>query len=273
MQNSIKNWLDGARALLQDTGIASSGLDSELLLSKSIDCSREYLISHNDEILTEKVTEQANQWLKRRLNREPLAYIFGEKEFYRRNFIVTPDTLIPRPETEIIIELFEKYNLKGRVLDVGTGTGCIGLTLKIEHPEISLTISDISNSALKIARKNAKKLEVKPVRYIVSDLLDHWLHHAKPKKFYVIVSNPPYVDSSWEVSPETHTEPGTALYADDNGLELIKKLIDQSKDLLEGEGYLILEADPRQHQAIISYAQEYKLVEQDGFILLLQKVA
>lgn len=273
MQISIQSWLHNAHHTLQQVGVSSARLDSELILARSLNKNREFLLAHSEEEISTNAQRQANIWLKRRMQREPLAYIFGEKEFYRRVFTVSPDTLIPRPETEIVIELFKKYSLKGRVLDVGTGSGCVGLTLKLESPSINITISDVSSKALDIARKNGQQLSAKPVRYVESDLLRHWLSHTKPKKFNTIVANLPYVDTSWEVSPETHTEPETALYADDSGLELIKKLIDQSKDLLEREGHLILEADPRQHQEIISYAQEYKLIEQDGFILLLQKVA
>lgn len=267
----IETWLESARQQLAKANIPSAQLDVELLLSRTLDKPREYLLAYGEEELPTSVENKASEWLKKRAKREPLAYIFGEKEFYGRNFIVSPDTLIPRPDTEIVIELAKKYSLQGRVLDVGTGSGCIGLTLKAENPDINLTLSDISPEALEITRKNAKVLDIKPVRYVVSDLLEHWLGHEKPKQFNVIIANLPYVDRSWEVSIETKYEPDIALFAPDTGLELIKKLIDQSEQLVATNGYLVLEADPRQHKAIVAYASNYSLVEINEFIVVLRK--
>lgn len=270
---TIQQWLQNASQSLKKSGIPSHQLDAGILLSYSIKKSREYLRAHDDKVLSPAQLTRADILLKRRLNREPLAYILGKKEFYGRDFIVTPDTLIPRPETEAIIELVKKYHIKGRVLDVGTGSGCIGLTIKAENPAIDLIVSDTSSEALDIARKNAKTLEIKPVRYVVSNLLEHWLSHQKPKPFDVIVANLPYVDREWVVSPETAYEPDPALFSSDNGLSLVKQLIAQAaQHVLVAKGYLILETDIRQHMAVISYAQEhgFEHIETSGLILLLR---
>lgn len=267
---NITSWLTKASGDLAKFDIDSALLDAQLLLAAALCKQREYLLAHGNEGLSDHELLQANNWLYRRLNREPIAYILGHKEFYGRDFIVSPNVLIPRPESEIIIELFKRHKLAGRVLDVGTGSGCIGLTLKAEHPDISLTMSDISEPALHVARKNAKKLNIKPVRFIKSDLLSHWLSHKKPKKIDVIVANLPYVDTAWDVSPETSYEPHDALYSRDSGLSHIKKLITQAQTLQSVGGHLLLEADTRQHSKIQVHCREngYELVELDGFVAI-----
>lgn len=196
--------------------------------------------------------------------------------FYGRDFLVTKDVLTPRPETEQIIDevlsLCGKPILPGikpqktaldpknlKILDVGAGSGCIAITLKKELEEADIYASDISEKALKIAGKNAKNLNAK-VDFINSNLLENITFAPD-----IIVANLPYVDKDWNwLDKEALKEdPDIALYAEDHGLELIKKLIDTSKSK-----YLILEADPSQHQTIVNYAKNYKLIKQNGFILV-----
>jgi release factor glutamine methyltransferase len=211
----------------------------------------------------------------------PRAYLEGVQDFYGRDFIVTPDVLIPRPETEQIIDAV--LNLAGKpylpgvkpaprvlpknpvILDVGTGSGCIAITLKMEIPEAEIKAVDISKPALKIAQKNALKFGVDPNLFIISNLLEN-------VKFTpdVIVANLPYVDENWDwLDKESlNKEPNIALYAKEGGLELIKKLIDQSTE--KRVKYLILEADPCQHKKIIDYINnKYKLIDKRGYILTL----
>ena len=209
----------------------------------------------------------------------PIAYKSDYQDFYGRNYIVTPDVLIPRPETEQIIDTI--LNLAGKpylpgikasqnqlpknptILDVGTGSGCIAITIKKELPEANVYASDISEKALSIARKNAQNHGV-PIHFIISHLLDN-------VKFTpdVIVANLPYVDKNWDWLDENALsyEPSLALYAEDHGLKLIKELINQSA--IRQVTRLVLEADPCQHSVITSYAQKhgYQLKETRGFIL------
>lgn len=271
---TIHSWLVNAERQLEEADISSSRLDAELLLCHTLKKERTWLIAHGNETLERKLLHESEASLERRLAREPIAYIVGYKEFYGRTFIVTSDTLIPRSETEDLIELIAKqlHSSSVRLLDVGCGSGCIGITLKLEVPALNVTLSDISNSALKVAQKNAHRLGAKQVRYVTSNLLDHWLSHEKSKVFDIIVANLPYVDRSWKTSPELKHEPDVALYARDNGLALIKKLITQSKSLLVNNGYLALEADPEQHEAIIRYAEpNLRHIETQGYALILQK--
>lgn len=269
----ISTWLQGAAGQLKNAGIDSARLDAELLLAATIHEPRTYLHAHSDEKLSPNQIASAKTKLSSRLDRVPIAYILGEKEFYGRSFIVSPQALIPRPESEELVNLIKKYiKSNSTILDVGTGSGCIGLTLKLELPNTKITVSDISNEAIALARKNAQNLGVTSVDYILTDLLDHWLHNEKSDQFDCIVANLPYVDRSWQVSPETTSEPDLALFADDNGLSLIKKIIVQAPEILPDAGLLVLELDTRQIPEIISFAakNDFEIIAQKPFALVLK---
>ena len=200
--------------------------------------------------------------------------------FYGRDFVVTKNVLIPRPETEMMVDavlnLAGKAYLPGikptrrklpnnpRILDVGTGSGCLAISIALELPEASVTASDVSKDALRVAKDNAKLLNAK-VEFIESDLLS-----GVSGDYDVIVANLPYVDEDWDwIDKEALAkEPRIALYAEDGGLELIKKLISQVA--MRKIKYLVLEADPCQHNEIIEYAAEfdYSLFETRGFVLV-----
>lgn len=279
---TINSWLDNATTQLSAVGIPTARLDAELMLSHQLQQSRTWLIAHqNDNIIDLNTLENASKLLEKRLHRVPIAYITNHKEFYNRSFFVNESVLIPRPESETIIELLEDLletfeedvaasqpsatgvqprraasekeegsSSRIKLLDIGTGSGALGITTKLEFPHVSVTVSDISEEALRVARKNAKVLGATPLRYAQSDLLEHWLSHSNPKKFDIIVANLPYVDHEWERSPETDHEPALALFADDHGLALIKKCMQQASILTSVGGYLLLEADPEQHSEI-----------------------
>ncbi len=213
----------------------------------------------------------------------PKAYRDGFQDFYGRDFIVTPEVLIPRPETEQLIDAI--LNLAGKaylpgvmpsprvlpenpnILDVGTGSGCIAITIKLELPEAKVHAVDISEPALTIARKNAIKFGVDPSIFTISDLLENI--NFTPD---VVVANLPYVDENWKWLNKDllDKEPKIALYANHEGLELIKNLIEQSAS--RNIKYLILEADPCQHKEIISFANKFFYYKREirGFCILLE---
>ena len=257
---TIETWLHEATQLFKQNGIPSARLDAEIILAHTLRKSRTYLHAHNEEIIDDYTLEIVNARTDLRLDRTPIAYIIGHKEFYGRRFKVTPSTLIPRPESETLISLLiellpQSVSLLSetpkRLVDVGTGSGCLGITAKLERPELDVTLSDISNHALNVARTNAKTLEA-DVAILRSDLLSEY-----PFSPDIIIANLPYVDLSWERSPETKYEPEEALFADDDGLSLIKKLIAEASTRLTSNGLLFLEADPRQHTALIHYAKNH----------------
>lgn len=247
-----------------------SHLDAELILAHALNKERVFLHAHPDYELTESEQKKAEDYLKRRQNHEPVAYILGSKEFYGREFAVTPDTLIPRPETEAIIDLVKELSLeKPKILDVGTGSGCIAITLKLELPESNVMAVDISEKALAVAEKNANNLHAN-LEFKKSDLLKN-----VDEKFDIIVANLPYVDKNWDwLSPELDFEPETALYSEDFGLKDIKNLILESNTKLAEQGKLILESDISQHKAIESFVKSntnMRLVKTSGLAQMFEK--
>jgi len=280
-------------------GCGISRLDAELLLVYVLRKPREWVLAYTEYELSEKILQQLNSLATEVLQNTPLAYILRYKEFYGRKFVVTPDVLIPRPETEQLVELAlslrssssfsnwgwrsnpggDKTNLDRhvanaprddtlRVLDIGTGSGCIGITLKLEHPELDVTLSDISKKALEVAKENSDQLGA-DVEIIRSDLISD----IRSDLYDLTVANLPYVDKTWQISESTKYEPATALFASDGGLELIKKLIRQAPDHLTTNGHLALEADPRQHREIIKFAtgHGFQHIKTDGFAILFQR--
>jgi release factor glutamine methyltransferase len=273
---AIKDWLQDAARQLADAGISSAKLDAEIILAHTIRQGRTYLHAHNDELLSSQQQEIADARLQLRIDRTPIAYIVGHKEFYGRPFRVNPATLIPRPESETIITLLKELTAQTtinldhqpkRLVDVGTGTGCLGITAKLEIPELEVSLIDISRHALNVAELNAKHLAAN-VAIIRSDLLSNY-----PMTADYIVANLPYVNPEWERSPETNYEPSLALFADEEGLALINKLLEQAPSHLQTHGYLLLEADPRQHADIVQAAKAHHFIlrEARDFIILLQK--
>lgn len=268
----IKAWIDDATHQLIEAGIETAKLDAELILAHTLRKPRTFLHAHGDTELTSRQYEIANARLYLRLDRTPLAYIIGHKEFYGRPFKVTPATLIPRPESESFLDLLQNIlpNTKAlltdspkRLVDIGTGSGILGITAKLEHPELDVTLVDTSRHALNVARANALSLDA-DIHVLESDLLSRYDFVAD-----IILANLPYVDTEWDRSPETNQEPPEALFAKDGGLYLIKKLIEQTGSKLHTKGYLLLEADPRQHSDIVQFAKAHHFTKLDteGFVI------
>lgn len=266
----LKDWLAHAADQLQRVDINSARLDAELILCSVLNQNRTWLLAHDDMEVEAEVVALANRRLKQRLNREPLAYIFGSKEFYGRTFLVTPDVLIPRPDTEIMIELLTELvaaNQAASLVDVGTGSGAIAITAKLELPALAVTASDISPAALKVAADNASRLKA-VIKLRHSNLLE-----TINGSFDIICANLPYVDQAWQTSPETGFEPALALFADEGGLALIRQLISQAAQRQPSGGLLLLEADRRQHDDVIELARlgGYSWHQAREFIVVFKK--
>mgnify|MGYP001419279789 CR=1 FL=1 len=266
---TIRDWLESATTQLKQSGALSATLDAELLLADALGRDRTWLHAHDDDNLPDNTLAIAESNLALRIGHTPIAYIIGHREFYGRNFIVTTNVLIPRPETEQLIEYVLRLDPEQpQILDVGTGSGAIAITLDLELQAAQIVASDISSAALKIATRNAKNLESN-VHFAQSDLLND-----VSGQFDLIVANLPYVDRTWQVSPEIKTEPELALFADDHGLELIKRLIVQAAQHLVKNGTLLLELDTRQIAATIEFSKKhgYHVSETGPFLLALQLV-
>ena len=269
-KSTISFWLKNAAKSLKDAGIASARLDAELILANTLRKNRTYLHAHLDEEIDPRRVDIANARLDLRLDRVPMAYILGYKEFYGRKFTVCPAVLVPRPESEDMISLFldaTAGEIERKVLiDVGTGSGCLGITAALERTNISVILSDISKDALRIAEKNADEHRAR-VKIQQQSLLNGQL---EPVDY--IFANLPYVDKDWEVSPELQYEPKIALFTEDGGLKLILELIQQAPRCLTPNGQLFIEADPTQHERIIQAAakQNFKLVTIQRYIIVLR---
>jgi len=222
-------------------------MNAELLLMFVVECDRAYLYGHPERELTDKEAADYETALAQRSAGMPAQYITGHQEFWGMDLIVTPAVLIPRPETEHVVEkVLELVGQAGspattKIVDVGTGSGCIALALAKELPQAEVHATDISPAALEIARANACRHQ-----------LDHrvYFHQADllagldPQAFDLVVSNPPYVGNSEEDEVQLEVrkfEPRTAVFAGETGMEVISRLISQARDVLKPGGWLVME--------------------------------
>jgi release factor glutamine methyltransferase len=245
-------------------------LSAELLLSEVLGVGRAGLHAHPERELSEVELEGVEKLLVRRERGEPMAYILGRKEFFGREFEVNGAVLVPRPETEVLVDLVRELKPQ-RILDVGTGSGVIAVSLALELPDTEVVGCDISEEALAVARQNAERLGAK-VSFMLADLFKA-VNGQDCGKYDVIVANLPYVDESWEWNgAELKYEPRGALYAGDGGLEVIKRLVAEAPEYLSRGGYLVLEADESQHEEIKRFtgAGGWELVRVLGLGLVLR---
>jgi len=218
----------------------SARLDAELLLARAIDVSRSYLFAHPEDVLDDAAADRFDELLRRRLDGEPLAYIDGTREFWSMELMVSPATLVPRPETEILVGLaVSELPRRGpvRVLDLGTGSGAIALAIARERPAVSVTAVDRSEDALAIARENARQLDVDNVEFLAGD----WTAPVRDREFDLVVSNPPYVRDDDPTLLALRHEPRAALAAGPDGLDAIRRLARECRDVLVADGPLLLE--------------------------------
>ena len=222
--------------------------DTRALLAHQLGVTRERLIAQ-PELRVAPADVQAFAQLVQRCQRgEPLAYVLGEKEFYGRMFEVSPAVLIPRPETELLVEVALSAGLNdgAQVLDLGTGSGCVALTLSLERPSWQVTATDVSRDALEVARANAAKLSVANIAFRKGS----WFSALSDQRFDLIVSNPPYVAAGDSHLQALRFEPQIALVASGNGIACLQQIIESAPRHLLPGGILALEHSYEQGEAV-----------------------
>lgn len=261
---TIETWLQHATNKLQNIASHTARLDSLIITEFVTGMSRASLLAHPEKELSKNHHIQLKELLQQRYKGEPIAYIVGKKEFYGREFLVSKDVLVPRPESEAIIEFCKKYApaVGGSLLDVGTGSGCLAITAKLELPNLQVTASDISISALKVAQKNAKILNSN-VDFVQSDLFANITN-----SFDIIIANLPYVPDAFEVTNEVRSEPNLALFGGTDGLSIIRHFFAEIRAHLNDNGLVITESLKFQHHDLSLMAEAASLREIDSDTLI-----
>jgi release factor glutamine methyltransferase len=240
--------------LLEDAGIAEPRMTAEVLLAHAVGHDRPWLIAHAHDELVELWWIHYGRYLHQRIEGKPTQYITGTQEFYGRDFNVTPAVLIPRPETEHLIEAALAVPASS-ILDVGAGSGCIAITLALET-KARVTATDISPAALQVAKANAERLGAQ-VRFVECDLIPEG-------KFDLIVSNPPYVALTDKPTLQREVrdhEPELALYGGADGLEVYRRLIPAAERALNPNGWLMMEIGATQADAVSAMLASWRCVE------------
>ena len=241
--NSIKVLLKQASEKLENTS-DSAYLDAELLLAHCLNKNRTYLHTWPEKELTTEQLAHFESLIEKRSTDYPIAYMLGKKAFWTLDLIVTPDVLIPRPETELLVEIaLEKIgNIKNpKILDLGTGSGAIALAIASERPDATIIATDYSEKALAVARTNASELKLdKNIKFLKS----FWFNDLdfENEEFDLILSNPPYIDpEDLHLNETIRHEPQQALVAENKGMSDLEEIVKKSHPFLKKGGWLILE--------------------------------
>lgn len=241
--SSIQQHLREARTALASSLSLEANearLEAQILMQHALGASRAWLIAHEQDGIPDEQRLLFEALLQRRLSGEPIAYILGSREFYGLDFLVTPATLIPRPDTELLVELaLERLPQQGRVLDLGTGSGAIALSIAHARPDAEVTALDASEEALEVARGNSRRLNLANVRLLHSD----WFSALNTARFDLIVSNPPYVAAGDPhlTQGDLRFEPASALASGPDGLDDIRRIINDAASHLKPGGWLLFE--------------------------------
>ncbi len=251
---TVRRVIDWTTAHLTKHGSDSPRLDTEILLAHARNCARIDLYTRYDEVLSDTQRQTMRELVLRRAKAEPVAYLVGHREFFGLEFQVTSDVLIPRPDTEtLLVELLERAKEidEPRILDVGTGSGCVAISAAVNKPGAQLTAIDVSSAALDVARRNAADHQaVDRLRLLEGDLFSPL---DDGETFHIIASNPPYIpDAEIEkLSDDVRVhEPRLALSGGSDGLDCLRRIIENAPTYLAPSGHLLVEISPEQAEAV-----------------------
>ncbi|MFM8341962.1 MAG: peptide chain release factor N(5)-glutamine methyltransferase [Methylomonas sp.] len=250
MVNSVTALLD--QAYQQLAAVSDSALlDAEVLLCHCLDKNRSFIRAWPEHQLTDQQAAEFLALITQRQQGVPVAYLTGEREFWSRSFKVNPDVLIPRPDSELLIELsldLLPANQVSKIIDLGTGSGILAITLAAERPASQVIACDLSPAALRTAQDNAQQLQIANVRFLASN----WFSAITERDFDLVISNPPYIDQHDPhlQQGDVRFEPDSALISLENGLQDIRLLADQARQHLKPSGYLLIEHGYDQQTAV-----------------------
>jgi release factor glutamine methyltransferase len=259
------SWLTAAESELRLAGIATARLDAQVLLEDITGKDRGWLLAHPEFELSTAQAAELKKLLAQRAEHIPLAYVRGKTEFYGREFVITPAVLEPRPESETMIDLLKKLPdmpVKPRLADVGTGSGALGITAKLEIPEASVDLLEIDPKALKTAQTNVDLFTL-DVRVLESDLLS-----ASPDDYFALLCNLPYVPDTYHINTAALHEPRLAIFGGKDGLDLYRRLFTEAHERPGKVLYILTEALPFQHDELsaVAHTSGYELQQTEDFI-------
>lgn len=260
-QMMILEWLTKSMRKLADAGVDSPRRDCLVLVEDLLGKDRSWVNAHADFELSKDQAEQLDKQIARRVKREPLAYIRGKAWFYKRFFKVTPEVMVPRPESESFIEFLKEIS-PSKIIDIGTGSGCLAITAKLELPDAEVAAIDIDEKALSIAKQNAKDHKVN-IKFIQGSLLEQIKDTDLSDTS--LIANLPYVPAKLITSEEINYEPDTALFSGKDGLDHYRTFWEQISDIRMKPKHVLVEALENQHEAMTEVAKSsgYKLTGTD----------
>jgi release factor glutamine methyltransferase len=265
----VNDWLAQAEQQLTVANVPIARLDALVLLEDCLKKDRAYLLAHPETVLDSAQQQALAAQLKRRCAHEPLAYIRGYSEFYGRQFIVTNKVLEPRPESETMIDLLKQHAAQAsHIADIGTGSGALAITAKLELPSAQVAAVDIDEQCLKVAARNASNLGVS-IELLSGDLLQPFLQKSCNFMPDVLLCNLPYVPDDFHINRAASHEPDLALFGGPDGLDLYRRLFAQV-DRLQTKPVIMTESLPNQHAELqaIAVNHGYTLATKDDFIQL-----
>ncbi|HET9174001.1 MAG TPA: HemK/PrmC family methyltransferase [Candidatus Saccharimonadales bacterium] len=268
MAITIGEWLLSAHALLSRVGIPTAHLDAIVLAEDVTGYDRAWILAHTETELTTEQHTVLNLMLERRSSHEPLAYIRNKTEFYGREFYIDHRVLEPRPETETMIDLLKKLPLDENttIIDVGTGSGALAITAKLELSDVEVMATDVDTDALAVAEQNCQRYKCN-IHFLKGNLLKPFYLHYHPTRS-VVLANLPYVPDNFRINAAAMREPSIAIYGGSDGLDVYRDLFTQIDPLAYKPQYVLTEALPPQHEVLTSIAAQhnYQLDNSEDFI-------